>query len=407
MVGALKRPSVLVGAWTVIVVAVFVARGDLRIEPAPAPPPAADASVRAPAQPVVVRRTANGRGPATPTVTRRGRVFDAMGFLVVGAEVVAMDRPPARTDADGSFQLDFAAAATADVLVRADGLRPVWLRTSEGSPDALVLQLVPSAPWDQPPAPPVPLPTLRAEGHARAADGRPLAGAFVTARSGEVWARTDDIGRFVLPLSATTATLMVHDPDGGALDTGYCGISGPFVSPREQGAVPVPDLIGETGAVVRGIVRDAGGQPAPAVPVCVRGDGLQRIVETGHGGEFRVGGLSRGRYDAQPFAFRGAVGVPQEIVLDGPAVDVDLHLVAADEVRLRVVDEGGAPVGGVHVASTIGGVRRGVARADDDGFVSVPVAAQTAFDVRLPPAYSALAVRRFDHEPPTLVVALP
>ncbi len=415
MVGVvLKRPSVLVGAWTVIVVAVFVARGDLRIAATPSQP-FAGGSVPGSSEPrsrdhsasiapVVVRAPANGR--AAPTVTRRGRVFDAMGFLVVGAEVVAMDRPPVRTDADGSFQLDLAAAGTADVLVRADGLRPVWLRTSEGSPDALALQLVPSAPWDQPPAPPLPLPALRAEGHARGVDGQPLAGAFVTVRGGGVWARTDDIGRFVLPLPSTTATLLVHAPDGGALDTGFAGASQPVVSPREHGAVPVPDLIAEAGAVVRGIVRDARGQPAASVPVWVRGDGLQRIVETGYGGEFRIGGLLHGRYDARPFAFRGAIGVTQEIVLDGQVVDVDLHLVAADEVRLRVVDEGGGPVGGVHVASSIGGVRRGVARTDGEGFVSVPVAAQTDFEVRLPPAFASLPVRRFDDEPPTLVVAL-
>jgi hypothetical protein len=202
-------------------------------------------------------------------------------------------------------------------------------------------------------------------------------------------------------------TLLVHAPDGGAQNTGFAGMGEPFVSPRDHGAVPMPDLVAEAAAVLRGIVRDVRGQPAAGVPVCVRGQGLQRVVESGHGGEFRVGGLTRGRYDAQPFAWRGAVGVAQEVVLDTGAVDVDLQLVAADEVRLRVVDESGAAVGGVYVASSIGGVRRGVARTDAAGFVAVPVATRTEFDVRMPPAFSALPVRRFDAEPPALVVAVP
>jgi hypothetical protein len=97
--------------------------------------------------------------------------------------------------------------------------------------------------------------------------------------------------------------------------------------------------------------------------------------------------------------------VQQEVALRDAATDVDLQLVAAEEVRVRVIDERGGPVPGVYVASNVGGARRGIGFGDAEGYAAVPVARATDFDVRTQD-FAPLAVRRFE-EPATLVVALP
>lgn len=401
-----KRPSVLVGAWTVVVVAAFALRGDLRLNPALGPErtsatPAAPTATRD--EPVVVRRPAAAR--AAPVATRRGRVFDALGFLVVGADVLPMARPAVRTDADGAFVLEHS-DGLADALVRAEGLRPAWLRSSAASPDPLVLQLEPAAPWDQPPAPLSPAPVLFGEGHLRRADGTPLGGAFVAAAGTGLWSRSDEHGRYVLPLAAASATLLLHDPGNGT-EGGFAADGVPFHAARPHGRVPLPDVVAAPAAAIRGIVRDPAGSPVAGVPVQVRGPLLQRLVETGSGGAFRLGGLLPGQYEVTPLAFRGAIGRALAVGVAGGAVDVDLQLVAADEARLRVVDEQGRPAAGVYVTTSVDGLRRGIALADDDGAIDLPLAAGAQFEVRMPPHFGPLPVRRFDAAPPTLVVAGP
>jgi hypothetical protein len=400
---ALQRPSALVVACAFVVVSVFVASGDLRIERAAPATPAVTARA---AEPRIVKRDAPPPPPAM--VTRRGRVFDALGFLLVGAEVLPMDRPAARTDGDGSFQLELAAnGRAADVLVRADGQRPAWMRTCAGSPDVLALQLVPKAPWDEPPVPPPEVAPLRGEGIVLGGDGKPLAGAYVTAVGSSLWARTDDIGRFALPLPAAATSLLVHGPTGGSGELGFAAIAAPFVSERARGVVPVPDLVALPALGIRGLVRDPRGQPIAGVPVEIAGESLRRVVDSGAGGQFQLGGLLPGRYVARPFAYRGAVGVASGVELTAAPADVELQLLAAEERRLRVVDEQGGAMPGLFVAASIGGMRRGIARADGDGFVAVPVAAGSEFDVRAPEHYTRLPVRRFDLDEATLVVALP
>lgn len=401
----LQRPSVIVGAWTLLVVGVFVWRGDLRL--ASASTLAAGPVPLARPAPTVVRAPAAPAAAATTIATvQKGRVFDALGFLVVGAEVVPMDRPATRTDGDGGFQVELRGAST-DLLVRADGLQAAWLRTCEGCPDVLAVQLSPTAPWDVPTLPPAPPSPLRGEGIVQTTAGAALAGAFVTVAGTALWARTDDLGRFAIPLPTPSAVLHVHEPQAGVGGLGFAAVSAPIVATRTRGAMPVPDLVAAPAMAIRGVVRDAEGQPLAGVPIEIVGAGLRRLVETGAGGAFRLGGLLAGTYRVQPFAHRGAIGVAHELALAGGAVDVDLQLVRADEVRLRVVDEGGAPAPHVYVAANVGGARRGVAQADAAGYAAVPVAVATEFDVRTAENFTPVTVRRFDAEPPTLVVAMP
>jgi len=399
----LQRPSVYVAAWTCLVVGAFVWNGDLRLAQAGQ---VADRPVDQPVvgAPEIVRLQVP---PASPASTqRRARVFDALGFLVVGAEVVPMDRAPLRTDGDGEFTIDFGSRGIADLLVRADGQQPRWWRTTSGSPDALALRLVPAAPWDELAAPLAAVPALRGEGVVRHPDGSPLAGAGVLAVGSGLWARSDDFGRFAVPLPLPSTSLVVHAPEGGTGDQGFALAATPVVPERNRGAVPLPDLVAAPALAIRGIVRDPRGQPLVGVPVEIEGPVFRRVVDTGAGGAFRCGGLAAGSYTVQPFAWRGALGLRRDVALADTSVDLDLQLVAAEEVRLRVVDERGGPAAGVYVATSVGGARRGVARADAHGYAAVPLAASTEFDVRTAKEWAPVPVRRFE-EPATLVVAMP
>ena len=401
-----RRPSIVVVSWCVIVLTIFVVSGDLRIEGKALAPLVTSSSAT---QPLVVRPERPSRAPATGTVTRTGRVFDAMGYLVVGAEVIAMDRAPERTNADGEFRLSLPEDRSTTVLVRASGQRTVLLRANAASPDALVVHLSPAAPWDREPAgEPSPLPPaapLRGEGLVRTAAGTPVAGAYVTAVGTEFWSRTDEIGRYVLLLSSATATLQVHVPDGGPEQRGLAARLDVNLG-RDQGVVPLPELVAEPASALRGTVRDSRGSPVAGVLVEVRGEGQGRVVGAGPGGIFRLGGLLPGRYQVRALAFRGAIGDVQEITLGAGIVDCDLQLLAADERRLRVLDERGSPVGGVYVAASVGGHCCGIAQADANGWAAVPVAVETQFDVRTPQDYTPVLVRRFESQPATLIVAV-
>lgn len=395
-----QRPSIAVGIGAALVIGAFVWHGELRLANS------TDAAERSrSSSPVVVRRE---RAPiTTPMSMRKGRVFDACGYLLVGAEVVPMQLAAVRSDGDGAFQFATPVGSCVDVLVRSKGMLPRWLRSCEGDPDALVVQLLPAAPWDAEPEPLRERRDLRGEGVVRDAAGQPLAGAFVRAVGAGTWARADELGRFVLPLPPGAVTMLVHDAGEARHVGGHAMRSEPFLSPREQGSVPLPDLVATSAVMLRGTVRDARGVPADGVPVQLRGEGIERFLATGAGGAFRVAGLLPGRYQLQPLAFRGAIGVPADVTLDRAVTELDLRLEAADEVRVRVVNDAGAPLVGAYVASSIGGVRRGIAQADESGFAAVPVSRLAEFDVRTAEQLARCSVRRFEPEPPTLVVALP
>jgi hypothetical protein len=395
-----QKPPIAVGLVSIVLIAGFVWHGELRVAPA-----GERTTLAAAKPPTVVRRErADGRDAGS---THRGRVFDTRGFLRVGVECVPMQHAAVRTDADGWFRFTAPRGHCVDVLVRGDGLLSRWLQSSDGAPDELLAVLAPRAPWDAEPTPPPERVALRGEGMVRGGDGRPLAGAYVTAIDSGVWTRTDELGRYALPLPGASVTLLVHDAHELPYVGGQAVRGEPFVSPRVRGSVPLPELVAGPAAAIRGIVRDPLGAPIEGVPVQVRGEGLVREVPTGGGGAFRVAGLLPGQYAVTPFAWRGAVGAVTNVTLDRPLVELELRLAQADEVKLRVVDGKGAPVALAHVATAIGGVRRGVAQADEAGYAAVPVGADTEFTVRTAPELAPCPVQRFDAEPPTLVVALP
>jgi hypothetical protein len=353
-------------------------------------------------------------------VVVRGRVFDPRGFLVVGAtlgggpavgadvartDVVRTDSL-VRTDSDGAFAIDVPPAGVRDLLVRADGLAPTWWRLGEGSPDAVVLQLAAKAPWDEPPADLPPRARRFGEGTLHGSDGKALANAFVRALGSDEWARSDEFGRFRVLLPKSPASLLVHAPGSGETLAGMAGVGEPFACERSEGVVPVPELALGAGHALRGTVRDPRGQPVEGVPIVVRSRRIVRTVVSGVGGTFQLGGLLADGYTVQPFAHRGAVGMATDVALEAPVVAVDVALRAMDEVRLRVLDEQGAPCASLHVASSIAGLRRGVGQTDEQGFVAVPVVGDaTTFEVRTAVELAPVSVRSFDAVAATLVVA--
>lgn len=382
------------------------------------------------AGPVVVRRRDAGKA-ALPRTTREGRVFDSMGFLLVGAEVVSIDqvsvdqvsvdragRPtgaarPAqasnKTDAQGGFSVELITQRSSDLLVRASGRRSQWLRTSAISPDPLFVRMEPEAPWDGVPQLPVPAPMLRGEGTILAADGKPLVGAFVNVLGSDCWGMSDASGRVELALPQRPATFVVSKPAGVDGVGGLAMISQPFTSPRTRGIVPLPRLQAESAGSIHGIVRDARGEPIAGLPVEVRGAGSRRRVQTQSGGVFVLSGLVPAEYEVEPFAYRGAVGAAVSLRVDRAAVACDLHLDQVEEANVRVVDENGAIAKGVWVAARLHGLRRGVDQVDEGGFVSLPVGADSEFDVRTADNHASCVVRQFDgqSQPATLVISQP
>jgi hypothetical protein len=401
-----KRPSVLLLGWVTILVLVFVWTGDLRVQRTP-PGGTAQGAAR---EPVVVRPQRATR-PEGAVIVRSARVFDATGFLVVGAEITVDGRAPTRSDADGRFQVEVAAGQVASVVVQAPGHGVCHLRVQEASPEPLFVQLSPVAPWDQAAEP---LPPLRFAGEGRVvgADGRPVAGAEVTALGTDAWARTDASGRYLLPLANTTPVIAVHQAGAGDADHGLVARSEPLRLDRDRGIVPLPELVAVAACALRGIVRDVNGVPVAGVPVRVRGEGLERLVETGSGGAFRIGGLGPGSYMLRPFAFRGMLGAPLSVAVDRALADCELSLQPASERRVRVVDTTGAPVVQAAVAATFAGERTSVQPTDAQGWTRVRLADAVLgdawrFDVRVGDALTAAASARFEPEQATLVVAMP
>ena len=132
-----QRPSIAVGIGAVLLIAGFVWHGELRVSSG-----SLEAQERASAPaPVVVRRERSQT--AAPMTLRKGRVFDARGFLLVGAEVGPLQQASVRSDGDGAFRFAAPVGSCIDVLVRSEGMLPRWLRSCDGEPDALVAQLLP------------------------------------------------------------------------------------------------------------------------------------------------------------------------------------------------------------------------------------------------------------------------
>lgn len=400
----LRKPSIAVATWAILVLGLFAWRGDLSLNDQGAAKTQATASKDE--GPVVVRRKET---PDLPRLARTGLVYDSMGFLLVGADIVPATGEAAKTGADGTFSVSLLKYQTSDLLVRAEGRRPEWLRTSAISPDPLAVRLIPDAPWDNEPTQPVAAPKLRGEGIVHGLDGRPLANAFVNVLGTDCWGVTGEMGRVELPLPSPEVTFVLHHFGDANQPGGVAAITKPFVAPRSQGVVPLPLMQAEVAGSIRGIVRNDRGEPIAGLPVDVRGPGGVRRVRTGAGGVFVLGGLVPADYEVEPFPHRGAVAKATILKVDRAIVECDLELTTVKETGVRVVDESGAAAVGVWVAANLFGLRRGVDQAGSDGVVKLPIAASSQFEVRMADSFANCEIKQFDTsaEPLTLVIAQP
>ena len=391
-------------SWAILVLGLFAWRGDLSL--GESQQETARATANKQTGPVVVRRRET---PALPRARRSGFVYDSMGFLLVGADIVPTGGDTKKTGSDGSFVVDLLKYQTSDLLVNAEGRRSEWLRTSPMSPDPLAVRLVPGAPWDAADEAPEPAPRLRGEGLVRGLDGRPLANAFVNVLGTDCWGLSGETGRVELPLPSSEVSFVVHRGSSEDQVGGLAALSGPFLAPRTRGVVPLPDLVCEPGGSIRGIVRNENGAPVAGLPVVVRGPGGTRRVCTGAGGVFVLGGLMPADYMVEPFAYRGAVAEAVSVRVDRAIVACELQLSALEESSLRIVDESGALAVGVWVTSSLHGLRRGVDQAGSDGLVKLPIAEASEFEVRTADSYASCEIKQFDAdaEPRTLVIEQP
>ncbi|MGE3174587.1 MAG: carboxypeptidase regulatory-like domain-containing protein [Planctomycetota bacterium] len=392
----MQRPIYPVLLCAILVTGVFVATGHLTLggskdaatpvdreaRVAGATPRAAEAEDPAGAgvEPRVVRRRPTDGDRVATTARLFGTLFDALGFDLADAAVTC--GPVAtRSDREGAFAIDAPTAGAAALRFAAPGHRPRVLHAfAAGGP--LFAALEPRAPWDEeaPPAAPLDSAPLRGEGFVRDADGAPLADALVFALPSGAVARTDAGGRYEIDLPSTPCELVVHAPDAGL---GFAVRSAPLAPSRASGRVPLPELRAAPAVAVRGTVRDARGEPQPNVPIQVVGSGFARTIATGKGGVFRLAGLLPGDYQLRTFAWRGALGAHRAVRLDARVTDCELHLRSAPPRRLRVVTPTGEPVAQAFVATTIDGLRREVARGDDDGWVRLRAGDPSAdFEVR-------------------------
>ncbi|MBK8099243.1 MAG: carboxypeptidase regulatory-like domain-containing protein [Planctomycetes bacterium] len=345
--------------------------------------------------------------PST-TALLQGAVLDTLGFRIVGADVRAPGGEGTRTDADGRFQF-LLRQPTADLTVAANGHRAALLRAFAAMREPVVLALEPAAPWDPPlDAPPSPEPaTLFGEGIVGDHAGKPLAAATVQVRETGELAITDELGRYKIALPAGPATLLCH-VEGGPDGSGFSATAEPFQASRNRGIVPLPDLVVDRAAMLRGTVRDPVGQPVGGVPLRITGNGFRRFVTTTDNGSFRMSGLPLGNYELFVFAWRGACGNVQPVDIQDAVVDCDVQLRSTSSRRLQVVQENGTPVARAYVASSFAGLRRGIAQTDADGFASVQAVAESAeFEVRADGEWRSLPIRKFDPDGSRLVVAAP
>lgn len=399
----LYRPSVVVVGAAVLWLAVFGATGRLSLGGGGSEPGAAGGGG------ALVVRADKGKVRTTP-VQLRGRVVDAFGEPVAAAELQASSGEQGRTADDGSFVLAFdrpvrGDTGFVDLGVTAPGLRGKWQRVALHAPDAPLLRLAPAAPWDAKTVAPEPeVPTLFGEGFVRTFDGKPGVHAFVTVKGTGVWARTDAIGRYVLPLPAGEVELVAHQTDDAG--PGLAVRSERFRPERDRGFVPLPELVAEPAVVLQGRVADGAGVPMVGVPVEVRGDGFTRTVESGLSGLFRLAGLLPGRYEIRPMAFRGSLGRAQTVDLDEQGGECAIAMQPVGERRVRVLDEEGHPIPRAHVVASIAGTRCAVAQADTDGWATLRASGEGSdWEVRSPERYDALPVQRWQGD--ALLVAQP
>jgi hypothetical protein len=369
--------------------------------------PAGGAPLRAGAQvaaPTVVRPSARSQ-PSPAPARIAGRVVDRFGWPVPGAEVACLPgaaRERVACDAEGRFEL-LAAAAAPDLCVTANSYRPRRVPVPPPAPAGsawLVVVLEDALPWDASvPVPAGPAADCHGEGFVHDERGAPAAFALVTVRETGAAARADDTGRFRVPLPVAGSelaqaplTLIAQAGDGrvAMVETGPRS--------RPKGLVPLPDLVVRDGARVRGLVRDAAGQPAPQACVQLADGGFVQQVACDAHGAFAFAGVPVGSYELRVLPCRGGLARALPLAVERD-VDLDLALEPERPLRVRVVDPARVAQPHVHVVAT-GAQAPAHAQADAAGEAVLRGlgAGPYRFEVRAPETYAPREVVGFEDD---------
>lgn len=339
---------------------------------------AARAPGLAPARAEVVRAAGEGLAQVTltlePPAALDGRVIRPGGGPVAGARVRLVPLVPAwpgfappsappeetaelRTDAAGAFRAAGLTAGAWALAVDAPASHPVLLPRLAVPGDALTVTLEP-------------LGTL--EGLALLPDGRPAAGALVTAASADHGATAPAAadGRFRLAVPpGSYAVLAVLGERGGAAPQP--------VSVAAGATAHAPPLRLAAAAAVEGEVRRGTAGPGAGAEVALLAHGTRQVVARGAAGpdgRFALGPLAPAAYDlAAAAAGASPVIVPGITVGPGLRYAARVVLPGTGAVVGTVRDEAGRPLAAIRVRAIAAG----------EGLLSrAPVEARTDFEGR-------------------------
>ncbi len=325
---------------------------------------------------VAVRHNVELPKPAPSEVA--GTIVDRRGWPVVAAKVRLVDgTETVETDAFGRFRIRGPGAVNRTLRIEAPGRQAPLL--VQGGVDELALVMQDALPWLESAAvaglggggsggvtPNGPDELLFGEGWVRTAAGEPAGGAKVTVRETGACARTDESGRYVLPLPAGPFTLVSWDERGEVVQ------SETVTPPRRQGKLPLPELRLAAGHTLRGRLRDAEGQSLVGAAIVIDNVGVSRTVRTEQGGLFVVDGLVSGELTVTVLPFRGHLGrrIPANVVGDADLEDLVVVHAEREPLRVLIVDQDGVARPFVHVvADQDAGLRRAYGQSDVRGMV--------------------------------------
>ncbi len=383
------------------------------VEDPSSPTAAADAAdQRARTGPIVVRRA--GATPPPITQMAEGRVVDRLGFPVAQARVrvtslageSVQDVPNAVTDGRGRFQLTWPGLAPRALVVEAPGRHAPTLVRARSDEMQIVLQ--DPTPWsgDQFVAAGSEARDeglLVGEGWVRGSAGPTPAGVQVAVRETGASTRTDETGRFVLPLGSGPCTLVAYD------GLGAVAVAETFTPSRKQGKIPLPQLELASGPALRGRLITAEGEPLVDAAVVLETGGIERTVRTGQGGMFAVLGLVQGECELSVLPHRGHLGmrIPLVVEADADLSDLVLERPRQEPHRVFVVDRRGRPMPFFHVvADQLTGLCRAYAQADAEGVAVLRGLSEgdVDFEVRKPD-FGSVSIDSWDDGSMRLVVA--
>lgn len=335
--------------------------------------------------------------PEEPVTMLSGLVLDQVGQPLAGASVRLADgMAPVVAGEDGTFSIRGPEAGSIAV-VSAPGHEATtqWLDAREPLRVALVTQ----PPWAEGDAEfAAPSGELLGEGFVVDAEGRAVRDAVVAIADTGLQARTDGSGRYRIALPEGPASVVAWKDATVARADG--------IEPaRTRGLVPMPQLVLEPGATVRGRLVDEAGEPLEGATFSLRGEGVWRQFRSGEGGAFVCSGVGHGDYVLTVQAREGLLGMRRALAVAGSHVDLELTQKAAEPFAVEVF-HGAEPVAGVWVMAEEPGLRRVVTQTDDSGRATLEGMGDGPFEfeVRAPENYARYAIVDFDSEKSRLLV---